>query len=348
MKSEKTAILYAILAAFCYSINTPVSKLLLADISPAFMASLLYLGAGLGMSAVMMFRRKEARNAEARLTRKQLPYVAAMIVLDIAAPISLMTGLSMTSPATASLLNNFEIVVTTVIALVVFKEAVGKRLWLAIALITLSSIILTGVGFAALSFSPGSLLVILACVCWGIENNCTRMLSLKDPLQIVIIKGFGSGIGSLIVALLIGDISATMIYIAITLLLGFVAYGLSIYFYIRAQRVLGASRTSAFYAFAPFIGVALSIAMFRETPTISFWASFVLMLAGAYLAAFENHEHEHTHMVIAHEHRHNHKDGHHNHTHEQPVAVEHSHVHIHAEQKHKHRHTPDLHHVHSH
>lgn len=216
---------------------------------------------------------------------KDLPYIVAMIVLDVAAPIFLMLGLANTTSANASLLNNFEIVATSLIALLVFKEAVGKRLWLAIGLITLSSMILSFEDASSLEFSIGSLFVLLACVCWGVENNCTRMLSKSDPLEIVVIKGFGSGLGSLAIAWAIGEPVPALAYIPLVLLLGFVAYGLSIFFYVYAQRKLGAAKTSAYYAVAPFIGVALSLLIFREWPGLSFFAALLIMIAGTYFAS---------------------------------------------------------------
>ena len=138
---------------------------------------------------------------------------------------------------------------------------------------------------SSFSFSFGSIFVLLACVCWGLENNCTRMISNKDPLQIVVIKGFGSGIGSFVIALVLGEHFSNWGYIVCALLLGFVAYGLSIFFYIYAQRYLGAAKTSAYYALAPFIGAALSLLIFREIPTISFVAALLIMIAGTYLAS---------------------------------------------------------------
>ncbi len=271
-----------------------------------------------------------------------------MVALDIAAPIFLMLGLTMTTSATASLLNNFEIVVTAVIALAAFKEAIGRRMWLAIVFITVSSIILSVENFGSLTISPGSLFVLLASICWGVENNCTGRLSLKNPLQIVMIKGLGSGSGAFLIAMLSGGGTTNVLFIAIALLLGFVAYGLSIYFYILAQRSLGAARTSAFYAFAPFIGVGLSFIVFREAPTLSFLIALAVMILGACLAALERHEHEHEHREAEHEHRHNHIDGHHDHTHEPPVGGEHSHAHTHTALSHRHGHLPDLHHGHVH
>ena len=222
---------------------------------------------------------------EQKLTRKDFPFAVGMIVLDIAAPICLMIGLRSTTSANASLLNNFEIVATSVIALLVFKEAIGKRLWLAIGLITLSSAILSMEDASSLHFSAGSLFVLLACICWGFENNCTRMMSQSDPLEIVVLKGFGSGLGSLAIAFVVGEQLPPLRLILCALLLGFVSYGLSIFFYVYAQRKLGAAKTSAYYAISPFIGVLLSLLIFQEMPSLSFWAALLIMALGAYFAA---------------------------------------------------------------
>jgi drug/metabolite transporter (DMT)-like permease len=345
---RRAPVLFAVLAAVCYGISAPAAKLLLGEMSPTMMAALLYLGAGFGMAAVRLLRRKQTLALEARITPGQTPFVIAMIALDIAAPILLMLGLSSSPPESASLLNNFEIVATTVIAIAVFKEAVGKRMWLAIAFITAASVILAVPDFRNLRFSPGSVYILLACVCWGFENNCTRMLSLNDPLQIVVIKGIGSGIGAFLIAVLTGGLSSNAVYITSALLLGFVSYGLSIYFYILAQRNLGAARTSAFYAVAPFVGVGLSFLLFRTPPAFSFWIALAVMAAGAYLAVIEKHDHGHTHHAMEHDHRHNHTDGHHSHPHPSPAAAEHSHVHTHSPITHSHPHSPDTHHRHRH
>ena len=343
------SIIMAILAAALYGISSPASKLLLVELPPALMAALLYLGAGFGMVLVNIIKViRKTEQIEAKITRNETAYVVGMIILDIAAPILLMLGLTMTTAANASLLNNFEIVATSLIAYFVFKESIGKRMGLAILLITISSIMLSFQDFSSFSFSIGSIFVLLACICWGLENNCTRMLSIKDPLQIVVIKGFGSGIGSLIISFSIQEYSSNYVYIGLALLLGFVAYGLSIFFYISAQRELGAARTSAYYATAPFIGVLISWLVLYEALKQSFLISLVIMLIGTYFAVTENHNHLHSHTQEAHEHKHNHEDVHHAHEHV-PIALgEHSHKHNHIEIKHNHPHMPDLHHKHNH
>ena len=282
MKTNKIAIFYAILAAALYALNAPVSKLLLTQIPSTMMAGLLYLGAGIGM---FIIEKLHKNNQEQPLTKKELPFTIAMVILDIAAPIFLMIGLTTCSAANASLLNNFEIVATSLIALFIFKETINKRLWLAIIFVTFSSILLSFEDMSSLAFSWGSLFVLLACICWGLENNCTRMLSSKNPAQIVIIKGLGSGFGSLLLSIIIGESFNSIGYIILALILGFVAYGLSIYFYIYAQRYLGAAKTSTYYAISPFIGAALSLIIFKEFPSSIFIVALIIMAIGTYFAS---------------------------------------------------------------
>jgi len=206
MQRNRFAAFFAILAAALYALNSPISKLLLRDMPPAMMASLLYLGAGSGMFLLSLLQKAARRpSSEMKLTRKDLPYTLGMIVLDILAPIFLMIGLTRTTAANASLLNNFEIVATSIIALLIFKERISRRLWMAIGLIVFSSILLSVEDASSLQFSTGSVFVLLACCCWGLENNCTRMLSGSDPQQIVIVKGLGAGAGAWLVACLAGE-----------------------------------------------------------------------------------------------------------------------------------------------
>lgn len=282
----KKGIAFAILAAALYAINAPFSKILLEFMPPTLMAGFLYVGAGIGMIFIALMRKiKKYEAKELKLTKSELPYTIAMIVLDIAAPICLLFGLNSTTAANASLLNNFEIVATAIIALMVFKEKISTRLWFGIFFVTLSCGILSFEDVSSLRFSYGSLFVLLATICWGFENNCTRKISPKDPLQIVLLKGIFSGIGSLIIGLFIGEQIEALWSIVAVLCVGFVAYGLSIYFYVYAQRLLGAARTSAYYAVAPFIAAILSLIIFREIPDVTYFVALVLMIVGAWLSS---------------------------------------------------------------
>ena len=332
-KNKLKAIMFAFLAAVFYAINVPISKVLLQHVGPTTMAALLYLGAGIGIGMISLFNKKDREKAESP-TKAELPYIVGMIVLDIAAPIFLMLGISYGSSANASLLGNFEIVATTVIALILFKEAVTKRLWVAIGLITLSSILLSFEGTDSFHFSYGSLLVIMATVCWGLENNCTRELSSKSTYQIVMLKGLCSGLGALVISLIKKESFPGFGYIAIALALGFVAYGLSIFMYVRAQNVLGAAKTSAYYAVNPLIGALLAFVFLSESLSWMYVIALIVMVIGSALVVVDTfirqHDHEHQHTFT-----HSHGGSTHTHT------VRHSHVHKHylTEEKHRHRHS---------
>lgn len=284
---RKQAVLCALAAALFYSLNVPCSKLLLYHIPPTYMAAFLYLGAGAGVGIMHILRRCVRRRIEPpddRLSRKDLPYTVGMVLLDIIAPILLMVGVSLGSPANASLLGNFETAATAFIALALFGEKVSAKLWAAIFLITVSSVMLSLEG-GGTSFSVGSLFVLGAAVCWGFENNCTRSISGKSTSQIVTVKGLGSGAGSFIVALISGERFPETRYIPPALALGFAAYGLSIFTYIKAQKTLGAAKTGAYYAAAPFIGAFLSFILLREPLTSSYIAALAVMAVGTALAA---------------------------------------------------------------
>ena len=267
MKTEaniKKGIAFAILAAALYSINAPFSKLLLGFMPPTLMAGFLYVGAGIGITFIALIRKmKKHETKELKLTKSELPYTIAMIILDIAAPICLLFGLNATTAA----------------------NAISPRLWFGIFFITLSCGILSFEDVSSLHFSYGSLFVLLSAICWGFENNCTRKISSKDPLQIVLLKGIFSGIGSLIIGLYMGERTASLWSVFAVLCIGFIAYGLSIYFYVYAQRLLGAARTSAYYAVAPFIATILSLIILREIPDITYYFALVLMIIGAWLSS---------------------------------------------------------------
>lgn len=285
IQNKKTAVMCAVFAAALYALNSPVSKLLLAKIPAVMMAAFLYLGAGIGLSLVRFVQHTCGKGpVEFPLTKKELPYTVGMVVLDIAASIFQMAGLSMTSAANVSLLNNFEIAATSVIAFVVFKEFISIRLWIAVSLVSLASIIISVGDTACFTLSLGSLFILLSCICWGFENNFTKMISDKDPLEIVVVKGLGCGTGSMVISLLAGERLSDAKYIVPALIIGFLSFGLSIFFYIHAQRELGATRTSTFYALSPFIGVLLSLIIFREVPSFSFVIALVIMIIGTYFA----------------------------------------------------------------
>ena len=330
-------IFYAIIAAVFYAVNMPLSKLLLNHIEPTLMASFLYFGAGIGTS--ILYLLKKDKQSSSKLSKSDLPYTVGMIVLDIIAPILLMIGLTAASSASASLLNNFEIAATSIIALIIFKELISARLWLGIALITISSVLLSVEDISSFTLSSGSLFILGATICWGLENNCTRQISNKNTYAIVILKGIFSGLGSFIVAMIIGEHLPHIQYVVCALLLGFVAYGLSIFFYIRAQKTLGAAKTSAYYAIAPFVGALLSYVLIKEPLSQYYLLALFVMVLGSVVVIADtlmlNHTHLHTH-TITHTH-----DGS---THTHVITHEHSHNHLLKSEEHTHQHLSSVYH----
>lgn len=274
----------AVLSACLYALSTPLSKFLLQQISPAMMAACLYLGAGFGMSATGLFLHfNKNTKASCHLAITDSPWLAGMILLDIISPLLLMTGLSYTSAANAALLQNFEIAATAIFAFLFFREHISKKLCTAIVLITIASIVLSFDSYKIFSFSYGSLMILFACACWGLENNFTRMLSSKNPVMIVAIKGIFAGTGSLLVALWTGQYHIPFLWLLLALAIGYITYGLSLILYIFSQRSLGAAKTSAYYASAPFAGALFSFLFFHELPSLHFITALVLMLLGTAL-----------------------------------------------------------------
>ncbi len=278
------AVAFAAAAAVLYALMTPVAKLLQIGIPPVAEAGFLYIGAGIGMLGIYGIQGALGiRTDRAAISRKDLRYVAAMVVLDMLAPICLLMGLKRSTPESVSLLNNFEIVATTVIAVAFFHEKAGRKLIAAICIITVSCIMLSLENTDSIRITAGSVFVFLACISWGFENNCTSSLSAKDIRQIVIIKGLGSGTASLLISWIIREGTVGAAPALAVMALGFLSVGLSVYFYVLAQSEIGAARTSAFYAVSPFVGVLLSLLIFRQMPGKLFWAALIIMGIGVYI-----------------------------------------------------------------
>ena len=305
MNNKIIGIFLALLAALFYALSTPFSKILLENVEPMMLASILYIGAGIGISLIYIFLPSKKKKEEVKLEKSDLPFVISMVVLDIIAPILLMVGLMYSNASSVSLLNNFEIVATSLIALLIFKEKINIKVWIAIFLIIISSALLTFDNLMNFELNVGSIFVILATISWGIENNCTKKISNKSTYQIVIIKGLFSGLGSLIVALISKEKIPQFEFILYGLALGFVAYGLSIFTYIRAQKEIGAAKTSSFYSTTPFIGAILSLLILKEEINFNYYIALAIMVIATFIIVFDT-------LFVYHKHNHSHKNNNNN------------------------------------
>ncbi|MFH1227356.1 MAG: EamA family transporter [Planctomycetota bacterium] len=351
-KSFVYPIFYGLAAAVLFGASAPFSKLMVSRIEPITLSALLYLGSAVGLIIFRIFQPSKSGQTEARLNRADLPYLAGSILAGgVGAPILLMYGLKYTPASTASLMLNFEVVATTLIAALVFREHIGRHALSAIGLITVASMMLSFNPEGEWSISIGTLGVLGAAVCWGIDNNLTRKISAKNPITIGTIKGLAAGAISLIISLALGYALPGGIALMEAVVIGSLGYGLSIVFFILALRGLGAARTGAFFGIAPFAGVVIAFFLFRESPGIFFLIALPVMIAGVALLLFERHAHRHSHPAMEHDHRHCHDDEHHLHKHSGETRAEgknHAHTHRHDQTSHEGNHAPDMHHRHEH
>ncbi|TFH10334.1 MAG: DMT family transporter [Candidatus Atribacteria bacterium] len=342
---------FGILAAVLFGMSAPLSKLLLEGVDPIILAGLLYLGAGGALGLLLLIRKALGQaDHEAALEGQDLPWLlGAILTGGVAGPILLLLGLQRTPAATASLLLNFEVVATGLLAFMLFRESVGRRTWGAILAVALGGVLLTLDPSGGWGISLGAILVLGACLAWGFDNNFTGRISLKDPKRIVAIKGIAAGTCSLILGLALSRPLPSLGRALWALGLGIVSYGASIALFVQSLRQVGAARTGALFGMAPFVGVALSLVLFRQLPEWRFFLALPLMVLAAILLAREEHEHPHIHTGVRHTHSHRHDDDHHDHAHGGGDGHP-SHVHEHAHQdlSHSHAHLPDPHHRHGH
>lgn len=336
-----------IASALLFGAGTPVAKLLLGEVSPWLLAGLLYAGSGVGLGIYRLARRSPC----VRLQRREyLPLAGAVFFGGMAGPVLLMFGLSSMPASGASLLLNAEGVATALLAWFVFRENFDRRIALGMVAIVAGAVVLSiPTGSAEFGAVWPSLAVLGACVCWGVDNNLTRMVALNDAAWLAAVKGGVAGPVNLALAFLLGASLPPAWSIAAAMGVGLVAYGVSLVLFIVAMRHLGTARAGAYYSVAPFFGAVVAVLM-GETVTWTLVVAALLMALGVWLHLTERHEHEHTHGAITHEHWHTHDDDHHDHEHAEPVAagVRHRHVHSHEPVTHTHSHYPDAHHRHSH
>lgn len=337
--------LLALLAAVLFGVSTPLVQRFGTGVGAFSTAALLYAGAA---AAGALLRQSAAR--EAHLVRGDLPRLLAVAAFGaVIGPVALAWGLQHTSGASASLMLTLEAFFTAVLAWMLYRETMGGRVWTAMLLLL--------AGGAVLVFDQqrsgevhmlGLLAVLLATAGWGVDNTLSRSLAERDPGQVVMAKAALGAVATAALGYFSGERLPTLGQALALLLIGATGYGLSLRFYLLAQRAFGAARTGSVFVFAPFFGAAFAIALGDRSAGSLMAVGGALMLAGVLLHLVESHGHEHEHEKLEHEHAHRHDDGHHGHFHEAMPQGEHSHPHRHAPVMHAHPHVPDAHHVHRH
>lgn len=351
MRPLPQGIAQALAAAALFGISTPLAKMLLGSMPPVLLAGVLYAGSGMGLLTWMALGRVRNRvPVEAALTRRDVPWLAGAVLFGgVLGPLLMMLGLARTAAATAALLLNLEGVLTALLAWVIFRENVDRRVALGMLAIVAGAMVLSWQHPGGMGATWGGLAITGACLCWALDNNLTRAVAGSDPVQIAAIKGAIAGTVNMGIALAIGDRLPHLLPLLAAAVLGFIGYGLSLVLFVLALRHLGTARTSAYFSTAPFLGAALALVMFAEHGSLALLLAGGLMAIGVWLHASERHDHAHTHVTFSHNHRHHH-DVHHQHTHDfkWDGHEPHTHPHAHESLSHSHPHYPDTHHRHRH
>ena len=337
----------ALAAALLFGAGAPIAKLLLAGVGPWLLAARLYLGSGLGLA----LWRRVRRAAPVRPSRAEWGWLAgATLSGGVIGPVLLMTGLVALPAASASLLLNMEGVLTALLAWIVFKENVDRRVALGMAFIVAGAVALSWPGDVPLAAGWPALAVLAACLAWAIDNNLTRKVSLTDASFVAMVKGLAAGTTNLVIAWALGSAWPAWSNVAAAAVLGFFSYGASLVLFVIALRRLGTARTGAYFSVAPFFGALLAVALLGERLEPALLFAGTLMLLGVWLHLTERHDHVHSHEAIAHTHEHEHGDAHHAHEHDAGLGgrAAHTHHHVHQPLTHDHGHYPDAHHEHRH
>ena len=339
----------ALLAALLFGLSTPLAKLLLTGVPPVLLAGLLYLGSGIGLTALRSTRRRRGDQGPP-LAAADIPWLAGAVLLGgVAGPVLLMTGLRTTPASTTALLLNLEGVFTALLAWFVFRENFDRRVALGMGLIVAGGAVLSWQGSEGVALPAGALAVAAACLCWAIDNNLTQKVSSADPMLVASVKGLVAGLANTTLGLLLRPELPSGGAVALAMLVGLIGYGLSLALFVVALRHLGTARTGAYFSLAPFMGAAVAILIVSEPITPALLVAGALMAAGTWLHLSERHEHEHSHEPVEHNHSHVH-DEHHRHGHVAgtETAEPHAHRHVHDSLVHKHPHYPEIHHRHPH
>lgn len=337
--------LLALFAAALFGISTPLVQRAGVGLGAFTTAALLYGGAAL----VGAFSRRP-REAEARVQRADFKRLLAMAAFGaVIGPVALAWGLQRTSGASASLMLTLEALFTAILAWKLYNETFDKRVGMAMALLLAGGAALVlDQGLAGGVQLLGLLCILLATAAWGVDNTLSRELADRDPGQVVMFKAALGACATTAIAWISDEPLPSWTAAAILLAVGATGYGLSLRFYLLAQREFGAARTGSVFAFAPFIGALFAFTLGDRSAGALFLVGGLLMLGGVLLHLAETHGHEHQHAPLDHEHAHDHQDGHHNHGHDPMPQGTHSHSHHHEALRHTHGHVPDAHHQHVH
>ena len=287
----------AVASALLFGISSTLNKIALENVHPTLTAGMIYFIGGvflfgihfspLSKRILTLFGSPEI---EPKITAKDLRILAFVIICgSVVAPLLLLNGLNQTTAINTSLLLNAESLFTALIAFVFLSERGTKQEYLGITLLLIGVVFVTTNGeFQKLSLTEniaGNLLIVGACLFWGIDNNLSRFLSKKrDIILITGLKCFIGGLALLVIAFVIGvPFSIPLISIPYLLSVGAFSIAFSILLFLFALRKIGSMRTGVIYSMSSLFGAVLAFLILRETFSFIQLVAGAIMLLGVYV-----------------------------------------------------------------
>jgi drug/metabolite transporter (DMT)-like permease len=209
------------------------------------------------------------------------------------APFLFFEGLKRTTASDASVLEGGELLFTVIIALLFFKEKLTKIGYMGIAItiigITLISSLSSNTNgqFNLYNFNLnyGNILIIFSTLCWGLDNNISKIISkrITNTAKIVLLKSLIGGIFLLAVSFFLGyKVIFEITQIPYILILGIGGFGLSLFFFIESLRIIGTLKTIVIFSSSAIFGLILSFIILHEKIEIMQLFAAALVILGLY------------------------------------------------------------------
>jgi len=288
----------AVSAAILFGLSSTFNKIALGEVDPMVVAGLIYFIAGVFLFLVSLsplHRRilallETPTRTEPSMASKDYRVLGLVTVSGaVVAPVLFIYGLSQSTAVNASLLLNMESLFTVFIAMVFFRERGVKKDYLGILLLILGAVFITTRGeFQGLTLAReivGNVLIVSACLFWGVDNNLSKLLSKKRDLPHVVAMKclLGGGILLLLALLLRADFRVPAISLPYLFSVGAFSIGFSIVLFVFALREIGSMKTGVIYSTSSFFGAAFAFIILRESFTLIQLFAGLIMLLGVYI-----------------------------------------------------------------
>jgi drug/metabolite transporter (DMT)-like permease len=285
----------AITSALLFGIGATLNKIVLADVHPTVVAGLTYLFAGAALavlrfspirSRVMRLLKTPTKTDQTFCRKDTLILVLVVLSGSTIAPFLFLNGLNGTTAVNASLLQNAESLFTVLIAVFFLRERARRKDWFGALILVVGAVFLTAnAEFSGLTLTQsllGNVLIVGACLFWGIDNNLSKLLCFKEDLILITAsKCLLGGTALLLLAYLLNlGFSVPLLAFPYLIVVGVFSIGLSILFFMVGLREIGSLRTGVIFSTSSLFGAIFAFAILRETFTVIQVLAGLLMMLG--------------------------------------------------------------------